>query len=98
MAYLHIDNLYKAQEILAFRTCYALEKIHGTSAHVGFKGGVITFFSGGASHERFVEIFDEEALQARFAERFMVSDVVVVFGEAYGGKCQGMSLTYGKTL
>lgn len=28
MGYLHIDNLYKAQEILLFRTCYALEKIH----------------------------------------------------------------------
>lgn len=34
MGYLHIDNLYKAQEILAFRTCFALEKIHGTSANV----------------------------------------------------------------
>ena len=53
MAYLHIDNLYKNQEILMFKECYALEKIHGTSAHVGFKEGAIHFFSGGENHERF---------------------------------------------
>ena len=29
MSYLHIDNLYKAQEIFLFRRCYAMEKIHG---------------------------------------------------------------------
>lgn len=31
MGYLHIDNLYKpvAQDILLFKKCYALEKIHG---------------------------------------------------------------------
>jgi hypothetical protein len=30
MGYLHIDNLYKSQDILLFKRCYALEKIHGT--------------------------------------------------------------------
>ena len=34
MAYLHIDNLYKNQEILMFKECYALEKIHGTSGTI----------------------------------------------------------------
>ncbi len=34
MGYLHIDNLYKNQTIRLFRECYALEKVHGTSAHV----------------------------------------------------------------
>lgn len=34
MGYRHIDNLYKNQTILLFRECYALEKVHGTSAHV----------------------------------------------------------------
>jgi intein/homing endonuclease len=30
MAYLHhLDNLYKNQDILMFKECYALEKIHG---------------------------------------------------------------------
>jgi hypothetical protein len=32
MAYLHIENLYKARDIMLFRECYAMEKIHGTSA------------------------------------------------------------------
>ena len=38
MGYLHIENLYRpiAQSILLFREVYALEKIHGTSAHVGW--------------------------------------------------------------
>lgn len=97
MGYLHIDNLYKAQEILAFKTCYALEKIHGTSAHVTWKGGV-RFFSGGESHERFVSIFDVETLHAKFAERFTADDEITVYGESYGGKCQHMSKTYGEAL
>ena len=36
MGYLHISNLYKEQLILLFKECYALEKIHGTSAHITF--------------------------------------------------------------
>lgn len=98
MGYLHIDNLYKAQEILQFKTCYALEKIHGTSAHIYFRKGAIGFFSGGESHERFSAIFDRDALLAKFTERFTSEDSVTVFGEAYGGKCQGMSKTYGTEL
>lgn len=98
MGYLHIDNLYKAQDILAFRQCYALEKIHGTSAHVAFRGGVVTFFSGGESHERFVKVFDGMPLADRFAQRFTLDDKVTVYGEAYGGKCQHMSKTYGDAL
>ena len=47
MGYLHIPNLYKAQEILMFKRCYALEKIHGTSAHIAWDGNHIRFFSGG---------------------------------------------------
>lgn len=39
MSYMHIDNLYKSQTLLMFRECYALEKIHGTSAHVMWKDG-----------------------------------------------------------
>ena len=37
MAYHHIDNLYRNQDVLLFKEVYALEKIHGTSAHVSFK-------------------------------------------------------------
>ncbi len=98
MGYLHIDNLYKSQEILAFRSCYALEKIHGTSAHVAWHDGTVRFFSGGESHVSFSALFGAEALRAKFAERFLATDRVTVYGEAYGGKCQHMSKTYGASL
>lgn len=102
MGYRHISNLYKNQEILMFRECHALEKVHGTSAHVGYKHstGEIKFFAGGAKHETFVAIFDQEALKGAFAENceeHAVEDLVV-YGEAYGGKLQGMKATYGDQL
>ena len=96
MAYLHIDNLYKNQDILLFRECYALEKIHGTSAHVAWKDGQLRFFSGGGKQATFEALFDHEALAASFTE--LALDPVVVYGEAYGGKCQGMRDTYGDKL
>ena len=98
MGYLHIDNLYKAQEILAFRECYALEKIHGTSANVSWSGGLLAFHSGGEKHARFVSLFDTPTLEQRFRELFMEGESCVVYGEAYGGKQQGMSPTYGPNL
>lgn len=100
MGYLHIDNLYKNQTILLFKECFALEKIHGTSAHISFNpsAGTLGFFSGGEKHDRFVSLFDQEALLARFKERCSPEHLVVVFGEAYGGSCQGMSGTYGRDL
>lgn len=98
MSYMHIDNLYRSQEILAFKTCFALEKIHGTSANVQWKDGKVWFSSGGESRERFVKLFDESTLVAKFAERFLEGESVVVYGEAYGGKCQRMSKTYGVDL
>lgn len=119
MGYLHIPNLYKDQRILLFRECYALEKVHGTSAHVSFKvevregcdGGLdhvcgpgcdggktgkVDFFSGGERHERFVSLFDQEKLTAGFLA--LGHAEVTVYGEAYGGKCQGMKATYGDEL
>jgi hypothetical protein len=107
MSYLDIANLYKEQDILLFKECYALEKIHGTSAHVRFKGAIeipspptVNFFSGGESHDKFVALFDQAALQAKFAEIFgpAMDQAVVVYGEAYGGKQQAMSATYGPNL
>jgi len=98
MGYLHIDNLYKNQEILMFKECYALEKIHGTSAHIGYKiqdgKPMLTFFSGGEKHANFVALFDADALK----EKLKGVASATVYGEAYGGKCQGMSGTYGKEL
>jgi hypothetical protein len=111
MAYMHLNNLYKDQKIMMFRECYALEKIHGSSAHIDFNAEMqcsklvdgemvltdngISFFSGGESHERFVEIFkDNELLVDKLGDLYQAT----VYGEVYGGKCQGMSNTYGKDL
>lgn len=120
MGYAHIDNLYKNQDMLMFKECYAMEKIHGTSAHISFTRKrqivfgnpwegteeewqelwpdeiTIHFFSGGEKHENFVKLFDKSILSKKFRE--MVVPHLVIFGEAYGGKCQGMSATYGKEL
>lgn len=95
MGYMHIDNLYKYPHMLLFKEVYALEKIHGTSAHISWKDGKVSFFSGGESHERFLGLFDTD-----IATRFQAigHDEVTVYGEAYGGKQQGMSGTYGKEL
>lgn len=92
MGYMHIDNLYKTQDILLFKWCYALEKIHGTSAHVSWKAGKLEFFAGGGSHETFVKLFSPE-LPAQFTA--LAHTEVTVFGEFYGGKIQAMQRVYG---
>lgn len=97
MGYLHINNLYRDTRILEFKQVYCLEKIHGTSAHVGWKDGRLNFYSGGEKYKRFVSIFDEEKLATLFKEHLGAQDCVV-FGEAYGGKLQGMKATYGEQL
>jgi len=94
MGYMHIHNLYKDQKIMMFRECYALEKIHGSSSHVAHTlNEGLRFFSGGEKHSKFVEIFDKPNL----VDKLKNLDVVI-YGEVYGGKCQGMSGTYGKEL
>jgi hypothetical protein len=96
MGYLHILNLYKSQDILLFKECYAMEKIHGTSAHIKWKFETkrINYFSG-ENHQLFLSLFDEDFLIKKFEEIFPDQDVTI-FGEHYGGKCQGMSGRYGK--
>jgi hypothetical protein len=95
MSYLHIENLYKARDIMLFKECYAMEKIHGTSAHVGWNGKLY-FFSGGESYDMFVELFDKDKLTEHFSG--IGHDKCIIYGEAYGGKCQGMRKTYGDKL
>lgn len=101
MGYLHIDNLYRAREILLFRECYALEKIHGTSAHIAWRNDEkaaekITLFLGGAKQATFDALFDVVALREKFLA--FNNPRVVIYGEAYGGKMEGMSATYGDKL
>ncbi len=98
MSYLDIDNLYKNQTILQFKECYAMEKIHGTSAHISFKNGDVNFFSGGSKYEDFVKLFDVSAILEKLSTMFPGDKSVHIYGEAYGGKLQGMSATYGKEL
>ncbi len=96
MGYMHIDNLYKNQLILQENECYVLEKIHGTSAHISWKyeGERLIFFSGGAGHEPFTKMFDKDNLKKMFSLIYPDTDVTI-YGEAYGGKLQRMSKTYG---
>lgn len=107
MSYQHIGNLYRDQRILLFRDCYALEKIHGTSAHISWTdgrdnitgaetGGVLQFSSGGSKHATFVKVFDEEALRTGF--KAMGHPNITVYGEAYGGSQQGQKWRYGDKL
>jgi len=96
VGYLHIDNAYKFPEIFYFREVYCLEKIHGTSAHLSWNAGELGFFAGGASHDAFVALFDAEKLRAAFVA--LGHNKVLVHGEAYGGKLQGMRATYGEAL
>ena len=96
MGYMHIDNLYKDQTILMFKECYALEKIHGTSAHIIFKDGELTFFSGGEKHDKFVTLFNQESIKQKLTE--LGFSTIIFYGEAYGGKQQGMRETYGPEL
>jgi len=99
MGYLHINNLYKDQTILMFKECYAMEKIHGTSAHISWnvKEQKVKFFAGGEGYEKFVALFDQEFLQSKCSELFRISNAII-YGEAYGGKQQGMKATYGENL
>lgn len=83
-----------------------MEKIHGSSSHLAWKPVVglgidphneLTFFSGGEKHENFVKLFDHDELTRILTEK--VGDTkVIVNGEVYGGKCQGMSATYGNEM
>jgi hypothetical protein len=94
MGYLHIANLYKDQSILLFKECYALEKVHGTSAHIRWENNTLHFFSGGMSHQLFKDIFpDHTKLTTELAALGHPS--IGIYGEAYGGKEQGMKTTYG---
>ena len=104
MAYRSIENLYKAREILNDKECYAMEKIHGTSAHVSFNPETgLTFYAGGVGHAEFVATFDQDHLLKAFQALYGYGSLpaikkVTVYGEAYGGKCQRMSDVYGLPL
>jgi len=100
---MHIDNLYKDQRVLTFKEVFCLEKIHGTSAHISFDKDIntgtidIKFFPGGTGYEEFCALFNKDELIKTFIEIYN-GQKITIYGEAYGGKCQKMSDTYGKDL
>lgn len=94
MGYQKIENLYKAQDILLFRECYALEKIEGTSAHISWKDHQLRLFAGGGSHHVFCQLFDESKLKETFIK--IGHTDVTIYGEFYGGSIQGMRKVYGE--
>lgn len=96
MAYAHINNLYKNQEILLLKECFASEKIHGSSSHMKWNKDNITFSPGGEKYVNFVSLFDIGFLEGKFKELGL--DEVTIYGEVYGGKMQGMKKIYGDKL
>lgn len=106
MGYLHINNLYKDQTVLEFEEVYVMEKIHGTSAHIAFTKNSpestdpnthnLTFYSGGVSYESFVTLFNRDKLYSLLSS--LGQDDILIYGEAYGSKCQAMAHTYGDDL
>ncbi|KKW12603.1 MAG: hypothetical protein UY48_C0011G0050 [Candidatus Gottesmanbacteria bacterium GW2011_GWB1_49_7] len=98
MGYLVIENLYKDQRVLLFKSVWATEKIHGTSAWITYRGEEkpekLLFHAGGASHESFVALFDEHVLLAMLIKIFGFK-TVKIHGEHYGGSIQKMKDTYG---
>ena len=104
MSYMDMDQLYKNRDIMLFKECYAMEKIHGTSAHIkwhcptmGDQKGKVSLFPGGSDYPSFSALFDVPKLQEKFLEHFLDRDVII-YGEAYGGKMMGMADTYGPKL
>lgn len=106
MGYRKIENLYKpaaSTAILGLEECYALEKIHGTSAHVGWKvDGGFFYYQGGIKESAFLEMIDERFPKLRVdlaAALNFVGDSsikeITFYGEAYGGNCQKMASVYG---
>lgn len=98
MGYLHIPNLYRpeAADLLLFSRLWSLEKIHGTSAHVTWRGGAVSLSPGGETAARFAALFDVADLRSRFAAAG--HEDVVVYGEAYGGRQQAQAWRYGPDL
>jgi hypothetical protein len=97
MGYMHIENLYKNQDILAFKECYALEKVHGTSAHISWSQKQLTFFSGGAKYDAFRALFDADFLKSTFEANYP-DENVTIYGEAYGGSLLKMANVYGNKM
>lgn len=92
MGYIKIPNLYKDKRILEFKRVYALEKIDGSWWSIKNKDGNFHITIRGIDRRLGLMAFsDIEGLQQRISQY----NDIIIFGEGYGGKIQGMSETYG---
>lgn len=71
--------------------------VHNSSSHLSWKDNQLHLFAGGCKQEAFESLFDIPTLTAKFLELFPLQPVVI-YGEVYGGKLQGMKATYGDKL
>lgn len=93
-----IFNLYdpRGQTILREPRCYETEKADGCPASVRWQGGRVHLTPGASGYESFCRIFDTKRLEGAF--RALAAQKVIVYGEAYGGRQQGLSARYGHDL
>lgn len=98
MGYAHIANLYADQTILLQSECYALEKIHGTSAHVAYtpEGNQLHFHSG--EQQSNFEAFFTDRLDHLKKTFDWLNCPFKIHGECYGGKIQRNAWRYGDKL
>lgn len=78
---------------MLFKRAAVLEKIHGTSAHLGIDSSNhhISYFTGD-NNEQFRSLFNEEDLWFRMENK----PNLIVYGEHYGAKIQSQSKRYGQ--
>ncbi|RJR10698.1 hypothetical protein C4588_02790 [Candidatus Parcubacteria bacterium] len=106
MGYRKITNLQLDHPLFLFKQVYALEKIHGTSTHLTFtfqdNKWQYQVFSGGIKHPDFLFMLNTKYRLAtdvieKLTQLTAGQDVqkIVIYGEGYGGRCQGMSDVYG---
>jgi len=106
MGYKKITNLQIDHPLFFFKEVIASEKLHGTSVHLAFtyteKGWEVRAFSGGIQYPDFLFMMNTRYKLATdvLAKLTAVSDgqdvqKITIYGEGYGGKCQGMSDVYG---
>lgn len=98
MGYRHIPTTSHRDSlpVFHFAQVYCMEKVDGTSAHLLWNEGQLTYSSGGASAVTFEKLFNHTQLVEYFTS--LGHPHVIIYGEAYGGKVQKLGHRYGPNL
>lgn len=93
-----IFNLYdpRGQAVLREPRCYWLEKVDGCPASVRWQDARMHFSPGASEYGEFYNVFNAERLRSAFQS--IGAPTVIVYGEAYGGRLQGLARRYGDVL